>query len=162
MKIAVTSQNRKTITGHAGKCRKFWVYEIEGNEPLKRTLIELAMDQSFHESKHAAHPLDDVNVLISGGMGQGLQFRLKQKGIQAICTAETDPDRAVQFWLAGTLDELPPEMHDHNHDHNHDHDHDHDHDEEGHQHHHHAQPSSQIVNLQSVDQLFNTLFEKRG
>jgi predicted Fe-Mo cluster-binding NifX family protein len=31
MKIAVTSQNRKTITSHAGKCRKFWVYEVEDN-----------------------------------------------------------------------------------------------------------------------------------
>jgi hypothetical protein len=32
MKIAVTSQNRKTITSHAGKCRKFWVYEVEDAE----------------------------------------------------------------------------------------------------------------------------------
>ncbi|MCX7144523.1 MAG: ArsR family transcriptional regulator [Proteobacteria bacterium] len=28
MTIAVTSQDRKTITGHAGKCRKFWIYDI--------------------------------------------------------------------------------------------------------------------------------------
>lgn len=27
LRFAVTSQNRKTITEHAGKCRKFWVYE---------------------------------------------------------------------------------------------------------------------------------------
>ncbi len=25
MKIAVASQNRKTVTAHAGKCRKFWL-----------------------------------------------------------------------------------------------------------------------------------------
>ena len=29
MQIAVTSQNRKTITEHAGKCRKFWIYDVE-------------------------------------------------------------------------------------------------------------------------------------
>ncbi len=29
MKIAVTSQNRKTITDHAGKCRKFWLFDID-------------------------------------------------------------------------------------------------------------------------------------
>lgn len=27
MKIAVASQNRKDITGHTGRCRKFWIYQ---------------------------------------------------------------------------------------------------------------------------------------
>lgn len=117
MKIAVTSQNRKTITGHAGKCRKFWIYQIEEDRVLGRELLELPMEQSFHESGHAdAHPLDDVNVLISGGMGQGLRNRLLQQGIQALATSETDPDRAVTAWLQGDLDELPPEL---NHGHGH-------------------------------------------
>lgn len=118
MKIAVTSQNRKTITGHAGKCRKFWVYEIEGSVIKDRHLLELPIEQSFHASSHdAPHPLDDVNVLIAGGMGQGLQFRLKQKGIQALSTEEIDPDHAVASWLAGTLEEVPAELHDHAHPH---------------------------------------------
>ncbi len=30
MRIAVTSQNRKTVTGNAGRCRRFWLYDIEG------------------------------------------------------------------------------------------------------------------------------------
>ncbi len=93
MKIAVTSQNRKTVTGHAGKCRKFWVYEIEGKEVKGRNLLELPIEQSFHESHgDAPHPLDDVDVLICGGMGAGLQQRLKQRGIAAAATSETDPD----------------------------------------------------------------------
>lgn len=116
MKIAVASQNRKTVTGHAGKCRKFWIYDIDGSLVLDKALLELPLEQSFHESGHdAPHPLDDVNVLISGGMGQGLQFRLKQKGIQALATPETDPDRAVAAWLAGDLEELPAETHEHGH-----------------------------------------------
>ena len=116
MKIAVASQNRKTVTGHAGKCRKFWIYDIDGSLVLDKALLELPLEQSFHESSQSApHPLDDVNVLISGGMGQGLQFRLKQKGIQALATPETDPDRAVAAWLAGDLEELPAETHEHGH-----------------------------------------------
>lgn len=39
MKIAVTSQNRKTITGHAGKCLKFWLYESDDKTILKKTLL---------------------------------------------------------------------------------------------------------------------------
>jgi predicted Fe-Mo cluster-binding NifX family protein len=122
MKIAIASQNRKTVTGHAGKCRKFWLYDVEGRAVRGKNLLELPIEQSFHESDHTApHPLDGINVLIAGGMGMGLKNRLKQKGILAVSTAETDPDRAVAAWLAGSLVELPPEAHDQDHEHGHGH-----------------------------------------
>jgi predicted Fe-Mo cluster-binding NifX family protein len=125
MKIAVASQNRKTITGHAGKCRKFWIYQIEGDQVVGKTLLELPIEQSFHESPHdAPHPLDGVNALICGGIGQGLQSRLKQKAIQAVATPETDIERAVAAWLSGNLVALPPDAgHEHGHGHEHAHDH---------------------------------------
>ena len=104
MKIAVTSQNRKTITEHAGKCRKFWIYEIDDKTVVKKTMLELAKEQSFHESHGAGpHPLDGINVLISGGAGQGLIRRLNNMGIQGLVTAETEPDSAVAHFLNGTL-----------------------------------------------------------
>jgi predicted Fe-Mo cluster-binding NifX family protein len=104
MKIAVTSQNRKTITGHAGKCCKFWIYEVEDKKIVNKRLHELAREQSFHES-HAAdsNPLDGINVLISGGAGQGLIRRLMSMGIQGLVTQEKDPDSAVAALLNGTL-----------------------------------------------------------
>lgn len=112
MKIAVASQNRKTVTAHAGKCRKFWVYEVEGGEVQGKSLLELPIEQSFHASHgEAPHPLDGISALISGGMGMGLKNRLRQKSVVALATAETDPDRAVAAWLNGTLAELPPERH---------------------------------------------------
>ncbi len=104
MKIAVTSQNRRTITEHAGKCRKFWVYDIEQSQVTGKTLLELPIEQSFHESSpHEPHPLDTVQVLITGGMGPGLSRRLAAKGITALITPETDPDQAVAAYLQGTL-----------------------------------------------------------
>ena len=127
MKIAVASQNRKTVTGHAGKCRKFWIYESDGAEVLDKTLLELPKEQSFHESHGADHPLDAVNVLICGGMGSGLADRLKARGIQGLVTPETDPDQAVAAYLAGRLPLGEPEAHeDHAHHHGH--------------HHYHAEP----------------------
>lgn len=109
MRIAVTSQNRRTVTGHAGKCRKFWIFEVDDCEVRDKRLLELPIEQSFHESSQdAPHPLDAINVLITGGMGSGLQMRLKRKGILPVATAESDPDRAVAAWLNGTLRELPP------------------------------------------------------
>lgn len=105
MKIAVTSQNRRTVTEHAGKCRKFWVYEIEEGQVMGKTLLELPIEQSLHQSSlQEPHPLDTVQVLITAGMGPGLQHRLAAKGITALMTAETDPDQAVAAYLRGTLD----------------------------------------------------------
>ena len=104
MKIAVTSQNRRTINEHAGKCRKFWVYDIEQGQVMGKTLLELPIEQSLHESSlQEPHPLDTVQVLITAGMGPGLQRRLAAKGITALMTAETDPDQAVAAYLQGTL-----------------------------------------------------------
>jgi predicted Fe-Mo cluster-binding NifX family protein len=110
MKIAVTSQNRKTITSHAGQCRKFWVYEVEDSTVGNKHLLELPRSQSFHECDHdVPHPLDGVHLLITGGLGLGLQQRLQRQGIVALATAETDPDQAITAWLAGKLIELAPD-----------------------------------------------------
>lgn len=108
MQIAVTSQNRKTVTDHAGKCRNFWLYRIDNQQVQDKQLIELSKEQSFHECAHAVdpltpHPLDDIHVLMTGGLGQGLQNRLKQKNIQAVVTTETDPDQAIFAWLNGAV-----------------------------------------------------------
>ncbi len=132
MKIAVTSQNRKTITEHAGKCRKFWVYDITQQQIAGKELLELPLAQSFHESAQtsgpqAAHPLDGITVLLAGSAGQGLKNRLAQKGIQTLVTTETDPDQAVAAWLNGTL-ALVQTTHECDHDH------------DGHALHHHHQP----------------------
>ena len=123
MKIAVASQNLNSITDHAGHCRKFWIYQVEQGLISQKKLLELAKEQSFHESSpHDSHPLDDVQVLLAGNMGLGLTRRLNAKGINAIITPETDPDRAVAAFLDGSLEISDPKAHDH----------------DGHGHHQHA------------------------
>ena len=116
MKIAVTSQNRKTITEHAGRCRKFWVFMTENNKIVGRELLEIPKEQSFHESSpHESHPLDDIDILIAGDMGQGLVMRLGRKGIKGFITKESDPEKAVLLYLNGSLDNQPPNLHQHGH-----------------------------------------------
>ncbi len=114
MQIAITSQNRKTITEHAGRCRKFWIYEVDNGEVCGKTLLELSPGQGFHQSSAiGAHPLCHINVLISAGMGQRLRSRLTQKGIQTVDTLESDPDQAVAALLAGRLAQRLPHRRDH-------------------------------------------------
>lgn len=118
MKIAVASQNRKEITGHTGRCRKFWIYEIENDEIVTKEMLELTKEQSFHESSpHEPSPLNEVQVLIAGGMGTGLATRLQHKNIQTVITKETNPEQAVNDFLNGSLKTEPLEPHEHQHKH---------------------------------------------
>ncbi|MEJ2515646.1 MAG: NifB/NifX family molybdenum-iron cluster-binding protein [Gammaproteobacteria bacterium] len=109
MRIAVTSQNRRTVTEHAGRCRKFRIFEVDDGRIVGDTLLELPRDAAFHESGgDQPHPLDGVDVLIAGSMGPGLRRRLARKGIEAVVTREADPQTAARLWLAGELaDETP-------------------------------------------------------
>ncbi|SIS72993.1 NifB/NifX family molybdenum-iron cluster-binding protein [Neptunomonas antarctica] len=116
MKIAVTSQNRKNITEHAGRCRNFWVFTTNNNIIVNSELLELRKEQSFHDSSQdESHPLDDVNILIAGGMGQGLMGRLERKGILSLITKEKDPEEAVLLYLKGKLECEQPNLHQHGH-----------------------------------------------
>ncbi|MDR0576681.1 MAG: hypothetical protein LBI87_03915 [Candidatus Accumulibacter sp.] len=100
LRIAVSSQNRETISDHAGRCRRFWVYEIHGDEVGGKTLRELAPAQTLHSSELGnGHPLDDVQVMITAGMSPFLYQRLRRGGIRPFVTRETDPDEAVRVLL---------------------------------------------------------------
>ena len=110
MKIAVTSENSSTVTDHAGRCARFWIYETEFADVVDKHLVELPAGQSFR-AVDLPPLLRDINVLITGGIARELRYRLKQMSIQAVATPETNPDRAVNAWLNGTLNEMPPLLH---------------------------------------------------
>ncbi len=108
MQIAVTSQNRKTITEHAGSCRRFWIYDLEKGVLTGKRLIELPMEQRLHASSgQLAEALTGINMLITGSMGPGLHERLMQSGILPVITMEEDPDVAVTAMLSNRLLRLP-------------------------------------------------------
>ena len=108
MQIAVTSQNRKTITEHAGKCRKFRIYDVEKGVLTGKRLVEVSIEQSLHASAgQLAEPLAGINTLITRGIGPGLYERLMQSGILPVLTMEEDPDAAVFAMLSNTLRRLP-------------------------------------------------------
>ena len=108
MRIAVTSQNLKQVTGHAGRCRSFIVFEPAGGEPGAPQPIQLSAEEVFHEWGGAtAHPLAGINVLITAGIGAGLADRLRRRGVQTVVTDETDPELAVRRLIDGTLTVIP-------------------------------------------------------
>ena len=121
MKIAVASQNQKTISAHAGKTSRFYIYTInEGDNSITETeLINLdkndILHNRFHESTNpwAPHPIFDVDVVITGGAGPGFVSRLATQDTKVIITSETNPEEAVKLLLAGTLPQRAAEDHHH-------------------------------------------------
>ena len=107
MKIAVTSQNFRTITGHAGKTRRFLIFGTDGQDsPQELERLALPPEMVMHEFRGDDHPLFQMDVLITGGCGAGFIQRLAAQGVQVIATAATDPVEAVSAVLAGRP--LPP------------------------------------------------------
>ena len=107
MNIAVTSQNFRTITGHAGKARRFLVFTSPSEgEWVETDRVDLPKEMSMHEFKGGSHPIDAFDVLITGGCGDGFIRKMSMRGIKVVTTSETDPLKAVETYSLGKT--LPP------------------------------------------------------
>jgi predicted Fe-Mo cluster-binding NifX family protein len=114
MQIGIASQNFRTITGHAGKTRRFLLFTADNQGPTRETgRLDLPREQALHEFRGSEHPLFQLDVLIVGSCGPGFRQRLAAAGVQVVTTSETDPARAVTAFLAGSLP--PGEAHPHHH-----------------------------------------------
>lgn len=109
MKFAVASQNFRTITPHAGKTRRFLLFEAEaGKEPAETGQLDLPKEMSMHEFAGGPHPLDGVDVLIAGSAGPGFIVKMRERGVIAVATEETDPVKAINDYLVGKLTPAAP------------------------------------------------------
>ncbi|HYH22662.1 MAG TPA: nitrogen fixation protein [Azospirillum sp.] len=104
MKFAVASQNFRTITPHAGKTRRFLLFQAgAGAPPVESGRLDLPKELAFHGFAGGPHPLDAVDVVIAGSAGPGFVARMRERGIVTVATVETDPQAAVAAYLDGTL-----------------------------------------------------------
>lgn len=109
MKIGITTQNFRTITGHAGKTRRFIIYSPDATgAPVEIERLDLPKEMSMHEFRGVHHPIDNLDVLITGGCGQGFFNRMASRGVRVVTTSETDPSKALAAVLQG--EPLPPAL----------------------------------------------------
>ena len=126
MKIAVSSQNFRTVTALAGKAGRFIVFDLATPcTPLEVERLDLARELALHEYRGLDHPLFAMDAVITGGAGDGFVRRLGARGNEVVLTGETDPLQAVHDYVAGIV--KPPLPHEHGHEHAHAHGHGHTH-----------------------------------
>ncbi|MGP3699714.1 NifB/NifX family molybdenum-iron cluster-binding protein [Rhodobacter sp. NSM] len=113
MRIAVASQNFRTVTPHAGKTRRFLIFEVPVGGPAQEVgRLDLPKELSIHEFRgEGPHPLDGVEAVIAASAGEGFVRRMAARGLLAVATAESDPARAAAGLAAGRL--APAGAHDH-------------------------------------------------
>jgi len=102
MRIAVTSQDFQTVSGHAGRARHFLLFEVDGAAPPQPVgRLELAPEATVHEWQgRGAHPLDAVAAVLTRSFGEHFALHLARRGILAAVTEESEPLAAVSRLLA--------------------------------------------------------------
>lgn len=111
MRIALTTQHPDTITGHAGRCRRFTVFTAVDGHITDEQVVEVPEAETLHQRHTLPAVLGALDAFITGSMGEGLFARLTAVGVRPLITTETSPRAAVQALLAGTLVSGAPHAH---------------------------------------------------
>lgn len=104
MKIAVTYEN-ELVCQHFGQTKEFKLYTIENGE-IKNQEVKPATGFA-HGTLANFLTLNDVEVLICGGLGGGARTAITQAGITLIPGVIGNCDKAVKEYLANTLNFNP-------------------------------------------------------
>lgn len=132
MRVGFTSQNFRTITGHAGRTRRFLVFDLtEDGAATEIERLDLPVEMTMHQFHGTGpHPLDGLDVLVTKECGPDFRRRMARRGVSVVVSAEdTDPASVLRAIAEGRMDVSPPAVavddgeHDHGHHHHHAHRH---------------------------------------
>ncbi len=130
MKIAVITEDGKTISQHFGRAPYYMVLSVENGQIINREQREKmghhqydhheehhhpgehGQDEDSHgKHVHMAEAIQDCQVLLCGGMGYGAYESMRRLNIQPVVTDLSDIDAAVQAYLNGTLVDHTEKLH---------------------------------------------------
>lgn len=133
MKIAVITDDGKTISQHFGRARFYQVLTLEGTKIVDSEMRPKLGHQQFGEHQHGeehnhdeahghtgeahskhqkmADAISDCNVVVCGGMGMGAYESMRQLGLTPIVTDLVDINSAVQEYIDGKLIDHPEKLH---------------------------------------------------
>lgn len=100
MRIAVASEG-KNVSGHFGHCEGFTIYEVEEGKTTNKNFTP----NPGHKPGYLPVFLKELNVnlIISGGMGEAAQNLFNEKSIEVVVGAQGLSDDVVQKYITGEL-----------------------------------------------------------
>jgi predicted Fe-Mo cluster-binding NifX family protein len=132
MKIAVVTDDEKTVCQHFGRAQYYMVFNVENGKITGKERRDKMGHRHFasHESEHGAaggpHGYDadsqkkhasmaeaikDCQVLIAGGMGMGAYDSMKSYNIEPIVTDVASVEEAARLYAEGKLINLRDRLH---------------------------------------------------
>ena len=132
MKIAVITDDGKTISRHFGRARQYVVVTVEDGQILHQELRDKVGHHTFaphqptsdpHAGPHGFDPasrnrhaqmldaIQDCQAVLAGGMGFGMQQNLVEVGIRPVLTDLHDIQEAVLALVEGRLTDRPELAH---------------------------------------------------
>lgn len=116
MRVAVASRDGQTIAGHIGKCAGWIIYEAEAgdtpdDEPVVREVQRITLPKEFifhHYKDERPHPLGECVAVIGASAGDSFVRKMRKRGIEAVLTAESNPDLAVADFVRRTVTPAKP------------------------------------------------------
>ncbi|MBW2980648.1 iron-molybdenum cofactor biosynthesis protein [Candidatus Woesearchaeota archaeon] len=115
MKVAIASDDRKTIANHFGRALGFVVFEIKDNKALNEEYRENIGKSSGEcgSCDHAAmiNNIEDCDVVISYGMGQKIYVDLVENSIKPIVTEEVTVKDAIDKFMNQELKNRTDKLH---------------------------------------------------
>lgn len=106
MKIAIATKNHLEVSGHAGQCRHWLVYDLSRHQSTQLlpapAFVELDKTEILHSfADDRPHPLDGVDLIVCASAGDGFIRHMKKRGCEVLRTGEADPTLAITRILAG-------------------------------------------------------------
>jgi predicted Fe-Mo cluster-binding NifX family protein len=133
MKIAVITDDGRTISQHFGRAPYYLVATVENGQIVDRQLRDKLGHAHFASEPHAdelhatgMHGMDpasqdrhvrmaeavaDCEALLCGGMGGGAYQSMVQRGIRPVVTDITDIDAAVAAYMEGRIVDQVDRLH---------------------------------------------------
>lgn len=117
MRIAIPTDDEKTISPHFGHARGFVILTVENGQITDRETRRRQNGCDSHEPEHGGQRcealvemIDDCAVVLVCRMGGGPYRRVQAAGIRPVFTELTNLDEAVRSLLEGTLPESAPNL----------------------------------------------------
>ena len=134
MKIAVITEDGKTISQHFGRAPYYLIFTIEDGAIVTKELRDkvghrqFAQEDHVHESENdprghgfGAHSdakhvrmiesIQDCEAIIVRGMGRGAYLAMEQANIRPFVTDLADAEEAVKAYMGGTLEDHNDKLH---------------------------------------------------
>lgn len=133
MKIAVISENGKTISQHFGMATQYVILKTEGERIVSVETRPKASHTGSKGIRHDEHGCNcevhgnensifdrhrpmvlnilDCDVVLAGGIGWGAYDSLKNAGIEVVVTDVENIEKAVKLYLGGNLPNLVERLH---------------------------------------------------